>query len=81
MAGGSWTSKTSKTCLFFEPMTKRRKGFPSETQVKRGVRVVYGVKELMEAGTTSARAAPASGSRSAAATLAAFDGVNRQHYF
>jgi uncharacterized protein YecA (UPF0149 family) len=29
-------------------MSKRRKGFPSETQVKRGVRVVHGDKELVE---------------------------------
>jgi uncharacterized protein YecA (UPF0149 family) len=29
-------------------MSKRRKGFPSETQVKRGVRVVHGAKELVE---------------------------------
>jgi hypothetical protein len=29
-------------------MSKRRKGFPSETQVKRGVRIVHGDKELME---------------------------------
>lgn len=29
-------------------MSKRRKGFPSETQVKRGERVVHGDKELME---------------------------------
>ena len=29
-------------------MSKRRKGFPSETQVKRGVRVVHGSKELAE---------------------------------
>lgn len=27
-------------------MSKRRKGFPSETKVKRGVRVVHGDKEL-----------------------------------
>jgi uncharacterized protein YecA (UPF0149 family) len=32
----------------FEITSKRRKGFPSETQVKRGVRVVHGVKELSE---------------------------------
>lgn len=32
----------------FEITSKRRKGFPSETQVKRGVRVVHGVKELIE---------------------------------
>ena len=32
----------------FEITSKRRKGFPSETQVKRGVRVVHGNKELSE---------------------------------
>jgi hypothetical protein len=29
-------------------MSKRRKGFPSETNVKRGVRIVHGDKLLME---------------------------------
>ena len=29
-------------------MSKRRKGFPSETKVKRGVRIVHGDKELVE---------------------------------
>ncbi|HZJ43668.1 MAG TPA: SEC-C metal-binding domain-containing protein [Pyrinomonadaceae bacterium] len=32
----------------FRPMSKRRKGFPSETRVKRGQRVVHGEKELVE---------------------------------
>lgn len=32
----------------FEITSKRRKGFPSETQVKRGDRVVHGDKELFE---------------------------------
>jgi uncharacterized protein YecA (UPF0149 family) len=32
----------------FEVMSKRRKGYPSETQVKRGLRVVHGDKELLE---------------------------------
>jgi len=32
----------------FERTSKRRKGFPSETQVKRGTRVVGGTKELVE---------------------------------
>jgi len=32
----------------FEITSKRRKGFPSETQVKRGVRVVHGHKEFFE---------------------------------
>jgi uncharacterized protein YecA (UPF0149 family) len=29
-------------------MSKRRKGFPSETKVKRGQRIVHGDKELTE---------------------------------
>ena len=29
-------------------MSKRRKGYPSETQVKRGERIVRGDKELIE---------------------------------
>jgi uncharacterized protein YecA (UPF0149 family) len=29
-------------------MSKRRKGFPSETRVKRGHRMVHGDKELQE---------------------------------
>ena len=29
-------------------MSKRRKGFPSETKVKRGRRIVHGDKELEE---------------------------------
>jgi uncharacterized protein YecA (UPF0149 family) len=32
----------------FEITSKRRKGFPSETQVKRGLRIVHGDKELRE---------------------------------
>ena len=32
----------------FEITRKRRRGFPSETQVKRGPRVVHGDKELRE---------------------------------
>jgi hypothetical protein len=32
----------------FEPTSKRRKGYPSEARVKRGVRVVHGDKELVE---------------------------------
>lgn len=32
----------------FEPTSKRRNGYPSETRVKRGVRVVHGEKELVE---------------------------------
>lgn len=32
----------------YEITSKRRKGFPSETQVKRGERVVHGDKLLVE---------------------------------
>jgi hypothetical protein len=39
---------TSTTNTFFEPMSKRRKGFPSETKVKRGVRIVNDGKLLEE---------------------------------
>src|SRR3982751_4616542 len=31
-----------------EPMSKRRRGFPSELRVKRGVRIVHGDKLLEE---------------------------------
>lgn len=33
---------------FFETMSKRRSGFPSETKVKRGMRIVHGDKLLEE---------------------------------
>ncbi|WP_228035172.1 SEC-C metal-binding domain-containing protein [Oculatella sp. LEGE 06141] len=32
----------------FEPSSKRRRGYPSETAVKRGHRIVHGDKELQE---------------------------------
>lgn len=39
---------SSATTSFYEPSSKRRKGFPSETNVRRGLRVVHGEKELLE---------------------------------
>ena len=37
--------------FWFEHSSKRRKGFPSERRVKKGLRVVHGAKELIrEAG-------------------------------
>ena len=39
---------TLTTRSFFETMSKRRRGFPSETQVKAGIRVVHGDKQLEE---------------------------------
>ena len=38
----------SATNTAFETMSKRRRGFPSETQVKRGEQVVHGDKLLEE---------------------------------
>jgi uncharacterized protein YecA (UPF0149 family) len=32
----------------FQITSKRRKGFPSETNVKHGLRIVHGIKELSE---------------------------------
>ncbi len=40
--------KLRRRDVFFETMSKRRKGFASETQVKRGVRIVHGDKLLEE---------------------------------
>jgi hypothetical protein len=37
-----------KTTCAFEITSKRRKGFPSESGVKRGDRIVRGTKELVE---------------------------------
>jgi uncharacterized protein YecA (UPF0149 family) len=45
----SWHIKTtSPTCPAFEVTSKRRKGYPSETHVKRGLRFVHGDVELVE---------------------------------
>ncbi|MEJ7593700.1 MAG: SEC-C metal-binding domain-containing protein [Planctomycetaceae bacterium] len=42
------TTNNSTNSHFFETMSKRRRGFPSETQVKRGERVDHGDKVLEE---------------------------------
>jgi len=38
---------TTTTRIAFSPMSKRRHGYPSESRVKRGDRVVHGNKELI----------------------------------
>jgi hypothetical protein len=49
LGGASCESKTNTSKpIAFEVSSKRRKGFPSETHVKRGDRVVGGRKELIE---------------------------------
>ncbi|MAS94681.1 MAG: nucleic acid-binding protein [Verrucomicrobiales bacterium] len=40
--------RNSRTSPFFERSSKRKRGFPSETAVKRGVRIVHGTKLLTE---------------------------------
>jgi uncharacterized protein YecA (UPF0149 family) len=47
--GVSCNAKTKpKNPRAFKTMSKRRNGYPSETQVKRGNRIVHGDKELLE---------------------------------
>ncbi len=43
MTTNFWTTSPA-----FIPSSKRRKGYPSETRVKRGARCVHGDKELLE---------------------------------
>jgi uncharacterized protein YecA (UPF0149 family) len=43
-----WGTAISNTRNAFEKMSKRRKGFPSESKVKKGKRIVHGEKELLE---------------------------------
>ena len=42
------TTNSPTTYPAFERSSKRRKGFPSETAVQRGSRIVHGDKELLE---------------------------------
>ena len=44
----SWKSSGLTKKGFFESTSKRRRGYPSEMQVKRGVRIVHGDKRLDE---------------------------------
>ena len=46
--GMSCETKLLTNNTAFERSSKRRKGYPSETKVKRGTRVVHGEKELVE---------------------------------
>jgi hypothetical protein len=47
-AGSCVSKRISSKPTAFEVTSKRRKGFPSESRVKRGERVVGGSKELIE---------------------------------
>lgn len=46
--GGVPCATKLTTASFFQPMSKRRRGYPSETNVKAGVRIVHGDKLLEE---------------------------------
>jgi uncharacterized protein YchJ len=39
---------SKRRTVFIQPMSKRRRGYPSEARVKRGVRIVHGNKQLEE---------------------------------
>ena len=39
---------TTRITTAFEPSSKRRRGYPSETRVRRGLQVVHAEKELVE---------------------------------
>ena len=64
-----WQRPATRSTSFtaFERTSKRRKGYPSETRVKRGYRLVHGDKELIEK-----RCCLRSGNH---------DGVYRDYYF
>ncbi|NIR12567.1 MAG: nucleic acid-binding protein [Desulfobacterales bacterium] len=63
-------------------MSKRRKGYPSETSVKRGLRVVHGDKELTEKLGRNDPCPCDSGRkfRNCCMKTKRHDGVNRQHF-
>jgi len=58
-------------------MSKRRRGFPSETRVKRGDRVVHGDKELIEKLGNNDRC-PCGSGRCFQAVLPQLEGIRRQ---
>lgn len=43
-----WPPMNAMTYSPFERSSKRRKGYPSETRVKRGIRIIGEGKELVE---------------------------------
>ena len=66
-----------------ESMNKRRKGYPSETYVKRGVRTING-KEFFsksQAVKIYVPAVPVKSLRIVVSSQGVFDGSNRNHYF
>jgi hypothetical protein len=77
-----WQNPThTPTSPFFERNSKRRKGFPSETQVKKGLRIVHGDKELLEKLGRNDPCPCGSLRNTAACAPAAFDGSDRHYFF
>ena len=61
--------------LWFYPMNKRHRGYPSETSVRKGINIVHGNKELIESVdqvVAFKRCCRNSGR---------YDGIGRQYYF
>jgi hypothetical protein len=64
-------------------MSKRRRGFPSETHVKRGDRFVHGDKEFIREARPEgppARAVPGNAFKNCCLKLGRFDGSRRNYY-
>jgi SEC-C motif len=76
-------SVTPSTSPAFEVTSKRRKSYPSETRVKRGVRVVHGDVELTEKLGRNDLCVCGSGRRFQALLQGSgrYDGVERDEYF
>jgi uncharacterized protein YecA (UPF0149 family) len=68
---------------FYETTSKRRKGFPSETRVKKGHQIVHGNKELVEklGRNDSCPAALEGGFKNCCLHSGQFDGSPRNYFF
>ena len=79
----SWQHRiTSTTSTPFERTSKRRKGYPSETQVKRGRQIVHGDKELIESLVATIFApATAAGFKQCCMQTGRYDGTLRNDFF
>lgn len=71
------------SCPFKESSSKRRRGYPSETNVKRGPRIVNGDKELFEKLGRQDPCPCGSGFKFKNCCLRTgdYDGSPRDHYF
>jgi hypothetical protein len=79
-----WQTNTCrKINRAFEIMSKRRKGFPSETHVKKGERVVHGDKELREKLGRNDPCPCGSGRtfKNCCLRSGRYDGTKRNHFF